>query len=143
LSDIEHVSPLVARDLVASGYVYIDVRSEPEFERGHPPGALNVPFMHRGPAGLVPNTEFVAVMEAAFEKNERLLLGCQSGNRSKKAAILLAQAGFTQLLELQTGFEGSRDAFGRVEPGWSKVGLPIEIGSTVGQRYLDVKERRR
>jgi rhodanese-related sulfurtransferase len=142
LSDIERVSPLVAQDLIASGYTYIDVRSEPEFEQGHPPGALNVPFMHRGPAGLVPNTEFVAVVEAAFGKDERLLIGCQSGGRSKKAVALLAQAGFTQLRELGTGFGGSRDAFGRVEAGWSKVGLPIETGSTAGQRYLDVKNRR-
>jgi rhodanese-related sulfurtransferase len=137
------VSPAEAQVLLASGYVYVDVRSEPEFEQGHPPGALNVPFMQRGPSGLAPNTEFVAVMEAAFDKNERLLVGCQSGSRSKKALAALAQAGFTELRELRTGFEGSRDAFGRPEPGWSKVDLPVETGNTAGQRYLDVRERRR
>jgi rhodanese-related sulfurtransferase len=141
MSDIERVSPEEARDLLASGYTYVDVRSEPEFERGHPPGALNVPFMHRGPAGLMPNTEFASVMLAAFERNARLLLGCQSGNRSRKAVAALADAGFTELRELRTGWDGSRDAFGRLEPGWSKVGLPVETGFPEGQAYADVQKR--
>jgi rhodanese-related sulfurtransferase len=144
MSDIERVSPEEARDLLesASGYTYVDVRSEPEFDRGHPPGALNVPFMCRGPVGLVPNTEFVSVMLAAFERNARLLLGCQSGNRSRKAVAALAAAGFTELRELRTGWDGSRDAFGRLEPGWSKVGLPVETGFPEGQAYADVQKRR-
>lgn len=144
MPDIERLSPVEARDLLESGYVYVDVRSEPEFERGHPPGALNVPFMHRGPTGLVANPDFVSVMEAAFEKTgARLVLGCQSGNRSQKAGAALVQAGFTDLRELRTGWDGSRDAFGRVEPGWSKVGLPVETGVPAGQSYEDVKMRRR
>jgi rhodanese-related sulfurtransferase len=143
--DIPRVSPEEARELLSgdSGYTYVDVRSEPEFEQGHPPGALNVPFMHRGPTGLVPNTDFVFVMEAAFEKEARLLLGCQSGGRSRKAAAVLAIAGFSELRELRTGWDGSRDAFGRLEPGWSKAGLPVETGLPEGQTYAAVQTRRR
>lgn len=137
------VSPEEAQALIGEGYVYVDVRSEPEFERGHPAGALNVPISNRGPTGLVPNTEFMAVMEAAFGKNDRLVIGCQTGARSMKAARMLHDAGFTNLRELRTGFEGARDAFGRVEPGWNKKGLPVGTGFPPGQSYDDVKRRAR
>jgi rhodanese-related sulfurtransferase len=144
MSDIARVSPEEASQLLsAAGYTYVDVRTESEFEGGHPPGALNVPFMQRAAAGLVPNPEFVSVMEAAFEKGARLLVGCQSGNRSKKAVAALAAAGFSDLMELRTGWDGCRDAFGRLEPGWSKVGLPVETGSPDGQKYADVQTRTR
>jgi hypothetical protein len=48
---------------------------------------------------------------------------------------MLAEAGYSNLVELRTGFAGSRDAFGRPEPGWSKKGLPIEMGSPEGRSY--------
>jgi rhodanese-related sulfurtransferase len=39
------VSPQEAKDLMdKEGYVYVDVRSIPEFEAGHPAGAFNVPI---------------------------------------------------------------------------------------------------
>lgn len=126
---------------MAEGHVYVDVRSEPEFEEGHPPGALNVPLMHRGPSGLSPNPEFLAVMEAAFGKNEPLIVACKAGGRSRQAVSLMAQAGFTNLSEMTAGWDGSRDAFGRVVPGWSRKGLPIETGKPEGQSYADVKKR--
>ena len=44
----KRVSPQEARDLMEKdGYVYVDVRSIPEFDAGHPAGAYNVPLMHR------------------------------------------------------------------------------------------------
>lgn len=137
MSDAPRVSPEEARDLLASGYTYIDVRTEAEFEAGHVPGALNVPYQTKG----VANADFVPVITAAFTKEAPLLIGCQTGSRSLKAARDLAQAGFTNLRELRTGFGGSRDAFGRPEPGWSKAGLPVEAGTPEGQRYADVKRR--
>jgi rhodanese-related sulfurtransferase len=138
---IVRVSPAEAQALIGEGYIYVDVRSEPEFERGHPAGAVNVPVSHRGATGLTPNPEFLSVMEGAFDKGERLLIGCQTGGRSMKAVKVLSEAGFTNLRELRTGFEGARDAFGRLEPGWSKSGLPIGTGSPPGQTYTDMKRR--
>lgn len=143
MDDILRVSPLEARDLLDQGYVYVDVRSEPEFEQGHVPGAYNVPLRHQGPAGLVDNPDFLAVMQEAFGRDERILLGCRSGARSLKAAQVLIGAGYTNLRELRTGWEGARDAFGRVDPGWSKSELPVETGAPEGRRYADVKQRRR
>lgn len=139
---IRSVSPEEAAALLADGYVYVDVRSEPEFEAGHVPGALNVPLLHQGPGGMTPNPEFLSVMQQAFGTTEKLVVGCKAGGRSKKAADQLAQAGFSELTEMSAGWDGSRDAFGRVVPGWSKQGLPVEPGKPSGQAYDDVKTRK-
>jgi len=138
---IRTVSPEEAAALLADGYVYVDVRSEPEFEAGHVPGALNVPLLHQGPAGMVANPEFLSVMQQAFGKDEKMVVGCKAGGRSKKAADQLAQAGFNELADMSAGWDGSRDAFGRPVPGWSKKELPIETGKPAGQAYADVKQR--
>jgi rhodanese-related sulfurtransferase len=136
------VSPEEAASLLTEGYVYVDVRSEPEFEAGHVPGALNVPLLHQGPGGLVANPEFLSVMQQAFGSGEKLIVGCKAGGRSKKAVDQLAQAGFTELSDMSAGWDGARDAFGRVLPGWSKQGLPVEQGKPPGQAYADVKQRK-
>ncbi len=141
MSEIRSVTPEEASALLAEGYVYVDVRSEPEFEAGHVPGALNVPISHQGPAGLTPNPEFLAVMQQAFDPSERLVVGCKTGVRSKRAAEQLAKLGFEDLAEMSAGWAGSRDAFGRPVPGWSPRGLPVEQGKPSGQAYADVKQR--
>jgi rhodanese-related sulfurtransferase len=138
---IRSVSPEEAAALLAAGYVYVDVRSEPEFEAGHVPGALNVPLLHAGSGGLTPNPDFLSVMQQAFGAGEKLIIGCKAGGRSKKAADQLAQAGFSELADMSAGWDGSRDAFGRVVPGWSEQGLPVETGKPAGQAYADVKQR--
>jgi len=139
MEPFKRVSVEEAVSLLEQGYVYVDVRSEPEFEEGHVPGALNVPIEHAAASGRAPNDEFLPVMCAAFSKTDKLLLGCRSGARSLKAARLLSEAGFSSLCELKTGFVGSKDAFGRSEPGWSRKGLPIETGKPSGRCYADVK----
>ncbi len=143
MAEIKGVLPDEALKMLnEQGYVYVDVRSEPEFEQGHPAGALNVPLLHKGPAGMQPNPEFMDVMEAAFQKSDKLLIGCRSGQRSRRAAEMLAQRGYTELADLVTGWEGTRDDFGRPLPGWGPLGLPAETGFPEGQRYEDVKRRK-
>ena len=145
IDDVKHVKPVTpeeAAELMSRGHVYVDVRSEPEFEAGHPEGALNVPLLNAGPVGLVPNPEFQAVMEAAFGKDEPLIIGCKAGGRSKKASDLLAQLGFCKLSDQVAGFDAGKDAFGRAIPGWSRTALPVAKGKPTGQSYADVKQRK-
>lgn len=139
MSAAKSATPEEVSALVAEGYLYIDVRTEAEFDAGHPKGALNVPASMAG----VPNPEFVPVLERAFGKDAKLVLGCQSGPRSHRAAERLVQAGFSNVVEMPAGFGGGRDEFGRPLPGWSQKGLPVETGAPVGQRYEDVKARTR
>jgi len=63
--------------------VYVDVRSEAEFEAGHPQGSYNIPvFFFDADHRPVPNPKFAEIVEATFAKDKPLLLGCQSGMRS-------------------------------------------------------------
>lgn len=118
---IRRVSPTEAQDLMTQeGYVYVDVRSVPEFEAGHPAGAYNVPLAHLGPRGMAPNPDFLATMEAHFAKDARLVIGCQSGGRSLQAATLLERLGFQNLVDQRAGFQGAGG-----EPGWRPAGLPV------------------
>ena len=51
-----------------SAGAYLDVRSIPEFEKGHPAGAFNIPLLHLDPQTrqMRPNPEFLAVVKANF-----------------------------------------------------------------------------
>jgi rhodanese-related sulfurtransferase len=142
VAEIKPVTPEEAAELLKQGHLYVDVRSEPEFAAGHPEGALNVPLLTAGPVGLVPNPEFLSVMQSAFGKDEPLVIGCKAGGRSKKASEVLAQAGFSRLSDQIAGFDGGKDAFGRSIPGWSSMALPSGQGKPAGQAYADVKQRK-
>ena len=56
---VRHVAPTEARELMEKeGFTYVDVRSVPEFQAGHPAGAFNVPLLDVGPMGMAPNPGF-------------------------------------------------------------------------------------
>lgn len=117
-------------------YTYIDVRSINEFEGGHPKGAYNIPFRHMVPGGMVENTDFLAVVEANFEKGDKLIVACKAGGRSCAARDVLVAAGFEDVLDQFAGFAGARDQFGAtLEPGWQAAGLPIAIEVDSGRDY--------
>src|SRR5262249_24142317 len=97
---IKSATPEQAQELVQQGSVYVDVRSEQEFELGHPPGALNVPIATFGAAGMQPNPEFLSVMQQVFAKDAEIVVGCKAGGRSRKAAEALQQAGFTNITDM-------------------------------------------
>lgn len=125
------VSPGEAHEMMQNdGWSYLDVRSEGEFEQGHPQGAVNVPLMHRGDMGMTPNDQFLSVVEANYPKDAKLVVGCQAGNRSARAAQMLEGAGYTQIVDQRAGWGGSPS-----EPGWQGAGLPVESGSPEGRSY--------
>lgn len=140
---VKRITPDQAAKLLDEGWKYVDVRSIPEFEEGHPQGAYNVPLQHRSPQGsMAPNPDFVAVMSAAFPKDERLVLGCRSGARSLRAATQLLAQGFTNIVDMQGGFLGERGAAGAVAcEGWQARGLPIAQEAEPGRSYEDLKAK--
>lgn len=140
MADIKRVSPKEAQALLAEGYVYVDVRSEPEFAEGHPAGAYNVPIMHLGGGGMTPNPRFAEVMRARFPVDTRIVVGCKAGGRSLRAANVLVGEGFTAIVDQRAGWDGARDAFGKVtEAGWGPEGLPSEKGEPEGRSYAGLK----
>lgn len=126
----QNVSPTAAKELLAGNAVYIDVRSIPEYESGHPAGAFNIPVLHRHAAGMVPNPEFVRVVQAHFAADAKLLVGCQSGARSMRACEALVAAGFVDVANVTAGFGGSR-----TERGWQDLGFPVEFGPSDDRGY--------
>ena len=127
-------------------FIYLDVRSVPEFEAGHPAGAINIPIMHFTPGvGMSPNEEFPAVVEAALAKDAKIVVGCKTGMRSARACELMSQIGFTNVTNMKGGFGGLVDNFGKlVEPGWSTLKLPTCASCADNARYesLAAKVRR-
>jgi rhodanese-related sulfurtransferase len=111
--------------------VYLDVRTVPEYEAGHPPSALNVPVVLPNPAvrRMVPNPDFLPTVEANIPKDAKIIVGCMSGGRSQYAAEVLEAAGYHHIANMQGGFGGAHDPMGRViMPGWQDHGLPEESG---------------
>ena len=133
----QDITPEQAKELLdKGGYAYVDVRSEPEFRNGHPAGAVNVPIMHREPMGMVPNADFLRVMEINFEHDAPVVLGCQSGGRSAKAAEVMLAAGFTAVHNVSGGFGGARNDSGTVvQKGWFELGLPVDYGDPDDRSY--------
>ena len=138
---LHRIGPEEAAKLIEDGHIYVDVRSEEEFEEGHIPGSFNVPLLHRLGGEMIPNPDFVGVVQAAFPIEKPMILGCRAGARSLRAAELLHGAGYDELWELRTGWDGARDAFGRLDPGWVRKGLPVSEGSPEGFCYPDIKRR--
>lgn len=137
--DIKRISPDDAKKLLDSnsGYIYLDVRTVPEFETGHVPCAKNIPILEPDPFGRMQmNPRFVEVVEANFSKDVKCITGCQKGGRSLKAAQLLLGAGFTNVVDMRGGFGGETDEMGRITfPGWAPRGLPTTQESAPEDRY--------
>lgn len=141
---VERVSPQQAAELLSDGYVYLDVRSAPEFEQGHPEGALNIPLLNADPArGMLPNPDFLKVAEKVLPKDARIVVGCMSGHRSFRAAQVLLDNGWSDVVDQRAGFGGARDpATGAVtEAGWHETGLPTADGQPEGQCYQDLRTK--
>jgi rhodanese-related sulfurtransferase len=136
---IREITPQQAHDVLTKdpSAVYIDVRTPLEFENGHPAGAVNIPVAFSDPArGMVMNAEFVSVVEKNFPKDKKIVIGCQAGPRSNRAAGLLIEAGYRDVSNLLGGFGGMRDQAGNVAaPGWAASGLPVSQDNGAGVSY--------
>lgn len=71
------------------GYILLDVRTQEEYDQGHIPGAI-----------VVPDTEIEARAEEVLpDKDQLILVYCRSGRRSKNAAQILVELGYTNIKE--------------------------------------------
>lgn len=81
----------------------LDIRTHQEFRAGHVPGAVNVPL------------QAVASFAASLaDKDQPLVLYCETGVRARSARYDLREMGFTHLTQL-AGDMG----------GWRRSGLPV------------------
>lgn len=113
---------------------YLDVRSVPEFEAGHVPGAYNIPLFHATPTGMVPNHGFVDEVRAALDPSAPLVVGCRAGRRSAQAAAILEQMGFVDLSDVIGGWAGADG-----DVGWVAGGGAVTTQPRPGRAYADLK----
>jgi len=103
-TDIKEVSPAEAQAAVSKAYSqFIDVRTAEEYAGGHAARAVNVPL------------DTISSKLDTLEKNEPVYVICQTGNRSKKAAGILKEAGFNNVLNVSGG-----------TVAWQAANLPME-----------------
>lgn len=113
------------------GAVVVDVRSTPEFDPGHPAGAVNVPLLEpdEDTGVMLPNPDFVRVMRANFPPDTPLVVSCQTGGRSARAARMLEAFGFTNISNVTGGWVA-----------WHQAGLPTETGEGYARLLAAVNE---
>ena len=71
------------------GYIILDVREQDEFDQGHIPGAILIPYtqIDRKAEDMLPDLD------------QLILVYCRSGRRSKIAAEALVELGYTNIKE--------------------------------------------
>jgi len=142
---VEQIMPdEAARRVESEGYVYIDVRSVPEFDQGHPTPAVNIPLLHADEqtGQMTPNPDFIRVVKANYPEDTKLVLGCRTGQRSDHAAQLLQSMGYETVVNMRCGFSGEMTPFGQVvNPGWEEVGLPVSYDSGDGVSYESLEAK--
>ena len=71
------------------GYIILDVREQDEYDAGHIPGAILIPYtqIEEKAIGMLP------------DKDQLILVYCRSGRRSKIAAEALVELGYTNIKE--------------------------------------------
>lgn len=79
-----------AQSLVAAGAVLLDVRTPGEFARGHIEGARNIPIDSLG----------ARLADLGPPASTTVVVYCQTGARSTRAARTLRDAGFTSVHNL-------------------------------------------
>jgi len=83
----------------------VDVRSRREFDKGHVPGALHIPFW----AALSRSSDLPT------PRDSPIVLYCEHGPRAGVAKAAFRLSGFEQVLYLDGHMSG-----------WKKAGLPLE-----------------
>jgi rhodanese-related sulfurtransferase len=86
--------------------VIVDVRTRREYEAGHVPGAIHVPFY----------TLLVGQDEVPGPRDRLLVVYCEHGPRAGVARLALRLAGFTDVRYLDGHMSG-----------WKRRGLPREL----------------
>jgi rhodanese-related sulfurtransferase len=139
---VKRLPPQEAYKLTEHGWTYIDVRSSQEFFEGHPAGAFNIPLMNfTAGRGMQANPDFLADVESAFAKDTPLVVGCKSGGRSLRAAEILSQNGYEQVVDMRGGFGGEHNpGSGAITcQGWEAEGLPTATEAEAGRSYNDIR----
>jgi rhodanese-related sulfurtransferase len=140
MTTIRHLTVQQAHQQQATGAIYLDVRSVPEFQQGHPEGAFNIPLLHLDPhtRQMKPNPEFVSVVKGNFAPDAKLVIGCQMGGRSQQACEVLSNAGFQDVANVLGGYGGAPQMG---HTGWVQAGLPVDTAGDNEREYEALRKK--
>lgn len=96
---VEQADPRDIRELLKDGTICIDVRTQEEYEAGHLNHAINLPL------------NLLRIKTRLLNPEDRYVLYCDTGRRSRAAAYLLSKSGFN-VLALDGGLRGLRPTQG-------------------------------
>jgi rhodanese-related sulfurtransferase len=134
--------------------LFVDVRTRGEFVYvGHPQGLdAHIPYVElenvaewdakNNRYGIAPNSHFIVALAQrlhakGLDRNAPIVLICRSGDRSAKAADLLAKAGYTRVYTVTEGFEGDLSAANQRDiNGWRNNALPWSYRSSAHVAYV-------
>lgn len=120
ISEIISISPAEVYDIIINDedYIILDVRTQDEYNEGHIDKAL-----------LIPVDDLEKVLDNLPE-DKPIIVYCRSGARSRRAAEILVNNGFTQVYDM-----------GGIL-GWEEEGFPVvvEEGAVSAIEFLTVDE---
>jgi rhodanese-related sulfurtransferase len=93
-------------ELSSGKYTLLDVRTQEEYDAGHLSNAKLVDYYK--------TKEFTTYLES-LDRNGNYLIYCRSGNRSKETLKLMKEMGFSNVVDLDGGYQA-----------WASKGLPSE-----------------
>lgn len=138
--------------------LFLDVRTRAEVNfLGIPTVAdANIPYMEmdnmyswdekKGVFKLEPNSGFMTevqqrIKQKGMDTNSKIIVMCRSGDRSAKAADLLAKSGYKNVYSVVDGYEGDIAKEGdhkgqRAVNGWRNANLPWTYSLTKEKMYF-------
>ncbi|CBI17360.3 hypothetical protein VitviT2T_005688 [Vitis vinifera] len=101
-----------AKDLIASGYRYLDVRMVEDFNKGHVDveSVFNIAYFIMTPEGRVKNPQFLEQVLSVCSKEDGLIVGCGTGDRSRLATVDLLNADFKHVRNMGGGYRSWHEA---------------------------------
>ena len=113
------ISAAEAKDLIAGGMKVYDVRLDEEFNHGHVPGAILVPY-NEGSAkevGFDPGDDKFDFNKLPADKNAAFMMYCDGTIcwKSYKSTVLAIQNGWKNVIWFRGGF-----------PEWKAAGFPVD-----------------
>jgi len=101
------IKEVSARSLVENApndVVYVDCREPNEWNLGHIPNAV-----------FIPRGKLEQNIEAAVDREQKVIIYCASGNRSVLAAETLQQMGYKDVASMSGGIREWADSGGEIE----------------------------
>jgi len=111
---IQNVTVEEAKKMVEQEDVFVlDVRTPSEFNSSHIEGATLIPVTNAFGSSLSQNDLLEARVDEV-PKNKKILVYCKSGHRGASASKILVNAGYSQVYNMEGGFNA-----------WTGAGNPV------------------